>query len=86
MGYDIVGLMQERHNSIANALELRLSCTNPIDMICYVQIARNSFVELELSCYIVHNQHWPNMQLRVADFYLGPLLLTWFNFNPSMDK
>ena len=23
------GLMQERHNSIANALELRLSCTNP---------------------------------------------------------
>ena len=23
------GLMQERRNSIANALELRLSCTNP---------------------------------------------------------
>ena len=23
------GLVQERHNSIANALELRLSCTNP---------------------------------------------------------
>ena len=20
------------------------------------------------------------------DSYLGPLLLTWFNFNPSMDK
>ena len=26
---DIDGLMQERRNSIANALELRLSCTNP---------------------------------------------------------
>ena len=25
----IDGLMQERHNSIGNALELRLSCTNP---------------------------------------------------------
>ena len=25
----IIGLVQERHNSIANALELRLSCINP---------------------------------------------------------
>ena len=24
------GLVQERHNSIANALELRLCCTNPL--------------------------------------------------------
>ena len=30
--YYIDGLMQERHNSIANAMELRLSCINP--MIC----------------------------------------------------
>ena len=28
----IDGLVKERRNSIANALELRLSCTNPIDM------------------------------------------------------
>ena len=27
--FHVDGLMQERHNSIANALELRLSCTNP---------------------------------------------------------
>ena len=27
--FHINGLMQERHNSIANALELCLSCTNP---------------------------------------------------------
>ena len=26
--HNIDGLVQERHNSIANALELRLSCTN----------------------------------------------------------
>ena len=26
---NIAGLVQERRNSIANALELRLSCTNP---------------------------------------------------------
>ena len=30
----INGLVQERHNSIANALELRLSCTNPSICIC----------------------------------------------------
>ena len=29
-GNNIDGLVQERHNSIANALELRLSCTNPL--------------------------------------------------------
>ena len=28
------GLVQESYNSIANALELRLSCTNP--SICYI--------------------------------------------------
>ena len=27
--FHIDGLVQERHNSIANALEMRLSCTNP---------------------------------------------------------
>ena len=30
----IDGLVQERHNSIANALELRLSCTNPSIWTC----------------------------------------------------
>ena len=27
---EIAGLVQERHNSIANAMELRFSCTNPL--------------------------------------------------------
>ena len=29
LNFNIDGLVQERRNSIANALELRLSCTNP---------------------------------------------------------
>ena len=46
------GLMQERHNSIAYALELRLSCTNP-SINVLVQERRDSSVlamELRLSC------------------------------------
>ena len=42
---NIDGLMQERRNSIANALELRLSCTNP--SICIIRL-------LELSWFINH--------------------------------
>ena len=26
------------------------------------------------------------VQVNIFDSHLGPLLLTWFNFNPSMDK
>ena len=34
--YHIDGSVQDRRNSIANALELRLSCTNPsISSLCY---------------------------------------------------
>ena len=29
-------------------------------------------------------QHWPNSTKPLPE--VGPLLLTWFNFNPSMDK
>ena len=40
----IDGLVQERRNSIANALELRLSCINPlIRCICKVQPHYNTF-------------------------------------------
>ena len=45
--------MQERCNSIANALELRLSCTNPWNIDGLVQGRRNSIanaLELRLSC------------------------------------
>ena len=47
------GLMQERRNSIANALELRLSCTNP-SMFIWVQIMACG---LTASSYFF-NQSW----------------------------
>ena len=53
---DIDGSVQERHNSIANALELCLSCTNPsiyMDIDEFVQERPNSIanaLELRLSC------------------------------------
>ena len=34
--HHIDGLVQERRNSIANALELRLSCTNPSILHMYI--------------------------------------------------
>ena len=36
------GLVQERRNSIANALELRLSCTNP--SICVVSLGTVKYI------------------------------------------
>ena len=42
--YQFDGLVQERRNSIANALELRLSCTNPSNW--YVLTTSWSFVIL----------------------------------------
>ena len=50
-GIHLDGLVKERCNSISNALELRLSCTNP--SIGLVQERRNSItntLELRLSC------------------------------------
>ena len=44
----IIGLVQERHNSIANAMELCLSCTNP-------SILRNDLPRLSCS------QYWLNL-------------------------
>ena len=38
------GLEQERRNSIANALELRLSCTNPSIFACRLFFAHSSDV------------------------------------------
>ena len=43
MGFHNDGLVHERRNSIANALELRLSCTN-----------RRYQVWFEATCYMYH--------------------------------
>ena len=29
---------------------------------------------------------YKEQMIKLPDYYMGPFLLTWFNFNPSMDK
>ena len=118
--FNVDGLMQERSNSIANALELHLSCTNPpIQTYCFTSIGNNMvirFPPLVRHHYIesVLRATWDEvrtteiwqwacpldnmvfqelfkpcaevMEEKKIKVYQWPLLLTWFNFNPSMDK
>ena len=59
----IDGLMQERCNSIADALEFHLLCTNTSIPVFHENISAQKVL---IPCQ-------------------GSLLLTWINFNPSMD-
>ena len=52
---DFDGLVQERRNSIANALELRLSCTNS----SIYWLNRCIFQELKLLTPSPQSTHWP---------------------------
>ena len=54
----VVGLVQERRNSIANTLELRLSCTNP--SMCIHFLPPELLVCIVDGTYIVHvlNMLW----------------------------
>ena len=60
----IVGLMQERCNSIANALELHLSCTNPwciqLPQFSHGIRADSSFApsQWEMALLCNHSSHW----------------------------
>ena len=65
---NIDGLMQERHDSIANALELRLSCTNPSVLYEYNTelhttplqwLFTRSFIEAQIKENIKAPRHWP---------------------------
>ena len=49
------GLIQGRHNSIANALELRLSCTNP-SMLLYCTWGQN------FPCVVMYHEKWFDSQ------------------------
>ena len=50
VAWHVDGLAQERHNSIADALELRLSCTNPSKFIRVQPEPRPGFT---------HGSRWP---------------------------
>ena len=52
-GKNIKDLVQERRNSIANALELPLSCTNP-SILCF------DFVSVAGTCHHHHHCHHPS--------------------------
>ena len=54
--HQIYGLMQERCNSIANALELHLSCTNP-SKCKFWQIDKGTYRSYSVYCIIPENQH-----------------------------
>ena len=52
----INGLVQERHNSIANALELRLSCTNP----SIVSPGVMYFLHQPINMWVYAYDSWPS--------------------------
>ena len=55
----IDGLMQERHNSIAYALELRLSCSNPTICVQSRMVERSVYARMDrtASWWYRHHQH-----------------------------
>ena len=40
------------------------------------------FYEMSMICRAWYKEQ----MIKLPDYYMGPFLLTWFNFNPSMDK
>ena len=67
MSHYFNGLVQERHNSIANALELRLSCTNPL--IYFACSLEPSEILAAPSC-----QNWPSPDLYWPTFLCYPFI------------
>ena len=55
LGWDIDGLVQERRSSIANALELHLSCTNPSiwGVFLELRVCRCFILVIVVSCVIL---------------------------------
>ena len=53
--------------------------------ICHAMVLSSTLLNLGGVCLAVWIQFY-GLGGANADSYQGPLLLTWFNFNPSMDK
>ena len=95
----IYELMQEGCISIANALELSISCTNPSRYVhkylMFVLSSMRIYYLYDLFTHILQSCNCLIVPVPVKDMvkidqllliHQWPLLLTWFNFNPSMDK
>ena len=74
LGYRFDGLVQQRHNSSANALELRLSCTNP--SVCLLP-QQSSLASYDNTLYNHHNiiEEWDmssnshNVEATILELY-----------------
>ena len=73
----IDGLAQDCTNSIANTRELLQSCAWAIDI---------KSTSTQLPNELHRFNYMTKYQDKGPSNDSGPLLLTWFNFNPSMDK
>ena len=95
------GLVHERRNSIANALELRLSCTNSsiwFSLCCglvpahFIPIPPDNFTCTRTILRLPQRQCSAatlsnrGKWISCINYDLWPILLTWISFNPSMDK
>ena len=81
-------LMQERRNSIASAMELRLSCINT--WACTNILVPHHVIQITAIHPLALNRQTSCGDLQniveSSNKLLGPLLLIWFNLNPSMDN
>ena len=58
--YEVDGLVQERRNSISNALELRLSCTNPSKWKHFL------YADFLVSLVVARTTCWPTLEWPVS--------------------
>ena len=87
----IKALAQDFNISIANALEILQSCTKPT-ILSYHSRFMWFIIHIFQPCFTgtrdiiwLHQCQWSNPEAYGLKHH-GPLLLTWFNFNTSMDK
>ena len=74
MKYHIEGLVQERHNSIASALELHLSCIYPLIYININSVWKTADIIIFSNSYVQHILHNIMMHLFLRRLFLIKVL------------
>ena len=73
--------MQERSNSIANTLELHLSCSNPSICLCYISVdfSKSTYMCMNLSIHIYKHNSRTNMcvSCEYIDIYKRDQISDW---------
>ena len=86
--HDIDGLVQEIHNSSALAMELYLSCTNPL-ISCHdkIMLPNLQWVYYVLPCLSVHLSIWVWMESSVLNLFIfGTFISNFPSISPVMWK